>query len=35
MMMTSKVRELPLPFILLPYSATVGSLTVAVPFTST
>jgi hypothetical protein len=32
---TSKVKELPLEFVLLPYSATVGSLTVSVPFTTT
>lgn len=34
-MMTSKVRELPLELVLLPYSAVVGSLTVNVPFTVT
>lgn len=33
--MTSKVRELPLELVLLPYSATVNSLTVHVPFTVT
>jgi|SRR6516162_9643989 hypothetical protein len=33
--MTSKMRELPLEFILLPYSTTVGSLTLDVPFTVT
>lgn len=32
---TSKVRELPLECVLLPYSAVVGSSTVNVPFTST
>lgn len=31
---TSKVRELPLEFVLIPYVATVGSLTFNVPFTS-
>ncbi len=34
-MMTSKVRELPLEMILLPYSAVVGSITYSVPFTVT
>ncbi len=32
---TSKVREMPLELILLPYSAVIGSTTFAVPFTST
>lgn len=34
-LMTSKVREAPFEMVLLPYSATVGSLTVNVPFTTT
>lgn len=34
-MFTSKVRELPLEWVLIPYSAVVGSLTFAIPFTST
>lgn len=33
--MTSKVRELPLEMILMPYSTVIGSLTVIVPFTVT
>jgi hypothetical protein len=33
--MTSKVRELPLEMILIPYSVTVGSITQNVPFTTT
>lgn len=32
---TSKVREAPFEFVLLPYTATVGSLSVNVPFTTT
>lgn len=35
MLLTSKMRELPLELTLLPYSAVVGSLTVNVPFTTT
>jgi hypothetical protein len=35
MMFTSKMREVPIEMVLLPYSTTVGSLTVNVPFTST
>jgi len=34
MMLTSKMRECPLEFALLPYQAVVGSLTVNVPFTT-
>ncbi len=34
-LLTSKVREAPFEMVLLPYSATVGSLTVNVPFTTT
>lgn len=34
-MMTSKVRELPLEFVLLPYSTTVGSNSLHVPFSTT
>lgn len=34
-MMTSKLREMPIDFVFLPYQATVGSLTVNVPFTTT
>jgi hypothetical protein len=34
-LMTSKMRELPLEMVLLPYSAVVGSLTLNVPFTVT
>lgn len=34
-LMTSKVRELPLELVLLPYSAAVGSLTYNIPFSST
>lgn len=34
-LMTSKVRELPIEMVLIPYSTTVGSLTVNVPFTVT
>ncbi len=33
--LTSKVRELPLELVLLPYEATVGSLTGGVPFSTT
>ncbi len=33
--MTSKVRELPLELVLLPYHAVIGSLTYSVPFTVT
>lgn len=33
--MTSKVREAPFEMVLLPYSATVGSLTVNIPFETT
>ncbi len=35
MLHTSKVKEVPIEMALLPYSATVGSLTLNVPFTST
>lgn len=35
MMMTSKMREVPIEMVLLPYSATVGSGSVIVPFTTT
>ncbi len=31
---TSKVRELPIELVLIPYSAVIGSLTLNVPFTS-
>lgn len=34
-MMTSKAREAPFELVLLPYQATVGSLTVDLPFTTT
>lgn len=34
-MMTSKMREMPIEMVLLPYQATVGSGSVVVPFTST
>lgn len=34
-LMTSKVREAPFEMVFLPYSATIGSLTVNVPFTTT
>lgn len=34
-MMTSKMREMPIDMVLLPYSATVGSGNVVVPFTTT
>lgn len=34
-MMTSKMREMPIEMVLLPYSATVGSGSIVVPFTST
>ena len=34
-MMTSKMREMPLEFVLLPYAATVSAATVNVPFTTT
>lgn len=34
-MMTSKMREMPMELVFLPYSAVVGSLTVNVPFTTT
>lgn len=33
--MTSKVRELPIEMVLLPYSTTIASVTVSVPFTTT
>ena len=33
--MTSKIRELPIEFVLIPYSAMVGSLSLNVPFTVT
>lgn len=33
-MMTSKMREMPIEMVFLPYSATVGSATVNVPFTT-
>jgi len=33
--MTSKVRELPLELVLLPYTITIGSITAIVPFTTT
>jgi hypothetical protein len=32
---TSKVREMPLEFVLIPYSTTIGSFTGGVPFTTT
>lgn len=35
LMMTSKMREVPLDLVLLPYSATSGSASVIVPFTTT
>ena len=35
MLMTSKVREMPLEFVLLPYQTTVGSVTYTLPFTTT
>lgn len=34
-MMTSKLREMPLEFVLIPYEAVVDSITVDVPFTTT
>ena len=34
-MKTSKVREMPLEFVFIPYTATVGSAIVGVPFTTT
>lgn len=34
-MMTSKMREMPLEMVLLPYQATVGSGSIVVPFTTT
>lgn len=35
LMMTSKMREVPIDMVLLPYSASVGSSSVVVPFTTT
>jgi hypothetical protein len=35
MMFTSKLRELPMEMVLLPYSTVIGSITYSVPFTST
>ncbi len=34
-MMTSKMREMPIEMVLLPYSVTVGSAPIIVPFTTT
>ncbi len=35
MLLTSKLREMPLEFVFLPYSATVGSVTYNIPFSTT